>query len=368
MPKHRSLNLQKFVTSIPEPLIKEYFQKKLKIDPLPLKSFDYESINQFLDTIHDETLKTGILEDFTHINDISEKTTNILVKAIKKYNIITTGKEERHALAMDIFLHHENAYEYAYDYYCLFNSASKMSCHNITAKEFKLTSEKKTHFEDQIKEFYATSEKGQECIIRYHEENDQVVIVVIRGSYKQSKSIWKDRKVGIIVFRPATEDILQYDKTRCVLSIKAPYQQDKENYIATFAESIIDDKSQATRADRDTTYTLKPLQDGTFSYNGNEKIKSVKLLEIEVAIKSGTKPTIKLKSSDIRKTLQEEITSISLSSGELVHAKLGFELIVGKKTKMILIEITPPNVTELTKKKYADIIDDYLKKNGVKLV
>jgi hypothetical protein len=52
---------------------------------------------------------------------------NILVKAVQYYAILTTGKEERQALAMDIVFHHKEAFDYAYDFYCLFNTSIKMT-------------------------------------------------------------------------------------------------------------------------------------------------------------------------------------------------------------------------------------------------
>ncbi|TFE70447.1 hypothetical protein A7Q09_03565 [Methylacidiphilum sp. Yel] len=98
-----------------------------------LNTFDYDSVNKFLDTIEDEDLKSSILEDLTHINAICEKMMNILVKAVQRYGIETTGEKERQALAMDIFLHRKQAFDYAYDFYCLFKASSKMSHHKITA-------------------------------------------------------------------------------------------------------------------------------------------------------------------------------------------------------------------------------------------
>lgn len=143
MPRHRSLNLKKFIDSIPEPLVKEYFKQKLGGGAsFSLKTFDYDSVNKLLDIVKNEELKSSILEDFTHINDICEKMMNILVKAVQRYGIETTGEEERQARAMDIFLHHKEAFDYAYDFYCLFNASSKMSHHNITADDLEITPEK----------------------------------------------------------------------------------------------------------------------------------------------------------------------------------------------------------------------------------
>ena len=73
-------------------------------------------------------------------------------------------------------------------------------------------------------------------------------------------------------------------------------------------------------------------------------------------------------SSNVLKTLKDDINGINLGSGDLVHAKFRFGLDIDGKPRKVTFEITPPNVTDLTKKKYADIIGAYLKENGVKLV
>jgi len=68
------------------------------------------------------------------------------------------------------------------------------------------------------------------------------------------------------------------------------------------------------------------------------------------------------------RTLKDDLDGISLSSGDLVHAKFRFKLDIDGKRRKVTFEITPSNVTDLTKKKHADIISAYLKEQGVKLV
>ena len=369
MPRHRSLNLKKFIDSIPEPLIEEYFKQKVEGGaPLSLKTFDYDSVNKLLDAVQDEELKNSILEDFTHINDICEKMMNILVKAVRRYGIETTGEEERQALAMDIFLHHKDAFDYAYDFYCLFNASSKMSHHNITAEDFEITPEKMDRFKEKVKAFYFNLAKGQECLVRHYDEDDQAVIVVMHGSYKRSVVIWDGQQIRTLFFRPANEDVLQFNKNTSVLSIKAPYQKDKVNYINAFTEAILGDESQAERPDRDVTFTLEPLQKGSFNFAGNELITSITLLEVKLAMRGVTGPAVVISSSDVQRTLEDDLYGISLSSGDLVHAKFRFKLEIDGKPRKVTFEITPPNVTDLTKKKHADVINAYLKEQGVKLV
>ncbi|MFH0926834.1 MAG: hypothetical protein V1872_14585 [bacterium] len=366
MPRHRSLNLQKFIDSLPESLLEEYFTKPSP--GLTPPAYNYDSINKFLDEIPDENLKSKILEDFTHINDICEKTMNYVVRAYHKYGIRMPEEAKKEEMAMDLFLHHAEAFDYAYDYYCLYKSTSKMSHHNIESNNFQLTDQKINLFKQKVSEFYSELAKGQECIIRYHDDEDQAVIVVIHGSYKRSLVVWEGQQITTKFFRPANEDILQFDKKKSVLSLKAPYKKDKENYIACFTSAIIEDETQEEREDRDVTYTLEPLQNGTFNFEGNEVITDILLLEIKLAMRGSTAPTIKLKSSDIRETLDKDISGVRLDSGELVHAKFKFTIELDNRPRNITFEITPPNVTDLTKQQHADIIADYLKENGVKLV
>lgn len=369
MPRHRNLNLQKFIDSIPSPLLEEYFERKIGSDfRVLISQIDYGTIKAYLDSPQDEDMKITIREDFTHINDICERNMNILVQSLDKYRIKIDREKERHELAMDIFLNHKDAYNYAYDYYSLFNSSSKMSEHNIEAIDFKITEDKLQRFKTKVKEFYSRQAKGEECIVRCYEEDDQVVFVIIHGSYKQSKTIWDEKDIKTVFFRPANEDILQYKKDSSAFSIKAPYKKDKENYIKAFTDEILCDTSQSDRPDRDQTYTLEPLQNGTLSFNGNEEIVSIVLLEIKLKMQGSTTPEIEIKSSDVLKTLEENFESISLNSGKLIHAKFLFGLEVAGKTKKITFEITPPNITDLTKKKHASIIGDYLKENGIKLI
>ena len=92
------------------------------------------------------------------------------------------------------------------------------------------------------------------------------------------------------------------------------------------------------------------------------------LLEAKLTMKGETAPTVEIKSSNVMKTFEKDIPGLSLSSGSVTHAKLRFEVTVDGKTKKINIEVNPPNITDLPKKRYADIIGAYLEEQGVKLV
>ncbi len=115
MPKHRNMALKKFVESIPQPLMKEYFEKKCPGVEC-LTSYDPESICRFLDGPEDEALASSICEDFSCINDVCETVMNYVDRAVRLYCIERTGDEVVDHLVMRLFLHHKQAFEYAYDY------------------------------------------------------------------------------------------------------------------------------------------------------------------------------------------------------------------------------------------------------------
>jgi len=366
MPRHRSLTLRKFLDAIPPSLIEEYFQQEFKSE-VRLNAYDYEAIDELLSGTAEEDLKGKIKEDFTHINDICEKHMNVLVRAMDRYRIESSGTENTQELAMRMFLHHSEVFDYAYDYYCLSYSTSKMSQYNITANRCEISPKKIKRFEERVENYYHKAEKGQLCRVRHYDEEDQSVIVVLHGSYLRPWNVWKGQRLETVYFRRASEDILQFDKKKSILSVKAPYQKDRENYIKAFTETILEDETQANRPDRDATYTLEPLQNNTFSFAGNEQIISIILVEVKLRLKGITFPEVTIKSTDVLRTL-DTFGNLKLDSGELVHAKFRFQLEVDGKTRGVTFEITPPNVTDLPRKRYAEVIGEYLKENGVKLV
>jgi len=368
MPQHRRLNVKKFLDSLSESLIREYFSRFFE-GQLQLDACDSASVMALMDTLEDEALKSTIREDFGRINDISETVMNHLVKAARTYGVEIMENEPRESLAMRVFLFHPVAYEYSYDKFCIFNAENKVSEHNVTATDLRVTPEKLDAFKSRISDYYATLAKGQECIVRHHDENDRTYIVVFHGSYRRSVPTWDGHEIRTLFFRPATEDVLIYDKKAGTLLIKAPYRRDKENYIKTFTEVIVEDGNQATRPDRDSTYTLEPLRNGTFSFAGNEYITGVTLLEVKMSLNGTTSPEVALKSPDLLRTLKDDVPGrITLDSGDLLHAKFRFNIKVEGKPRRVTFVITPPNVTNLHRKKYADLIGAYLKEFGVKLV
>ena len=89
---------------------------------------------------------------------------------------------------------------------------------------------------------------------------------------------------------------------------------------------------------------------------------------MKVQLPGETEPVIELSSNDVRKSLAEDFSEMSLKSVKLICAGFRFFLEIDGKTEKVSFMISPPDVSDLTKKNHAEIIAAYLEEQGVKLI
>lgn len=369
MSLHRSLTLHKLLSAIDPELMERYFTEKLSDSTKLPERFvmSPSTVEVFMKDSRNEETTALVLEEFRKINDICEKAKNHVVRAYKEYNITWKDGETPENLAMKLFLDYKEAFDFAYTWFCYYHTSSNFSSHRIRG-DFKLTNKKLNAFLKETKYWFGQLAKGDECIITHYDEEDSTVFLIKHGSYVRTVAYWEKNKIGMTSFRPANEDILLYDKTYGILQIKASLQKDREQYIKSFSSCIMDDESLAKSENRDTTYTLKPLQDGSFSWNGNEYISDILLTEIKLQLPGSTKPVVVISSGDIRKSLRESLKGIDIGMGKLTYARFRFVLNVDGKKPKVSVAVMPPAKTNLAQKRYSDVISHYLKEQGVKLV
>jgi len=369
MPRHRELNLKKFEVSVGSDLIGRYLKKKLPDQRMlpPKITIDGNFLKKFTEALQSqgqEVLVKEMLEDFTKIYDTGQKSMNILVRSADLHNIEHSGKEKKAGMAMRLFLDPSDAFQYAHDLSCYFAPSSKIREYKVENALFKSPESKLSDFKEMISSFYGKQEKGYNVALRDYEDGPEYIIVVDRGSYIQVKGIWENGEIKTITYRPANEDVLIFNRKTSILSIKAPYDKDRKNYRAAFYKAFFGGDIEP-EPEPDALYTLKPVQDGSFNYDGDETIRHVILLSVKLQFPG--KSSVILTSEDLLDSLDYEFSDYSLKSGEMVHAKFRFRVILEDKEKNVTVEISPPNVTDLYKKQYADIISDYLIKQKVKL-
>ena len=160
-------------------------------------------------------------------------------------------------------------------------------------------------------------------------------------------------------FRPACEDVLIYDKARAVLSVKVSAMGDREHYVRSFAAFFLGDAALADDPDRDSIYTLEPLQTRRSDWAGNGRVSAVELRKAKL------KPFNT--SSEVR-TVEGDgllLSEVDQGRGELTEVKLRFTIVTDSREDKVTFTITPPCVTDAVKKRHAEVIAAYLREKGV---
>ncbi|MDO8489457.1 MAG: hypothetical protein Q7S42_05045 [Candidatus Omnitrophota bacterium] len=367
MAKHRSFKIEKFVTGVKSELLKEYFTRK----DVPVADgfvFDRNNIHDFLDGISDEGKRSYIEEELQCINDIADRARGYLEQARREYNIAVQDDEPSEATAMRVFLHSEEAFSLALDFYLYVVYSEKLSHHKFDHNNCNFAEDRVALLKSAIEEHFKDSGKSEHCDIRYRTHGGKHVVLIAHGNFMRTHLIFKDGKVDIQSFRPAKEDMLVFDTRNCVLSVNAGgwSDADKKRYIEIFGSAILGMDQVADATFNNTLVVLDPIKNGTFSYSGNNDVESVDLTEVRVKCRGTKVIRVTINCGDVRQAFSD--LNISMQDGEYVSAKLRFYIKrSGKKSKSITVEIKPPENTKLPEKAEKEIIETYLRDNGVLL-
>jgi len=370
MVKHRGFTLQKFLMAAGEPLIREYFQDRGTPIPDGLSVTSEQPFQQFLDALPDAD-QQAILEDLHCINDVAEQGKDHLEEAKHAFQIETPDDEPRERTALTLFLRdREGAFRYAYDGYRYRLVASKLQHYQLPVQSPTFEPEGVRRFRDEVQRFYQEQSKGAGCLVRHRQEAEKHVLLLLRGDHMTTELVWEDGAPKTDFYRKAKEEVLIYDTRNAVLSLKVVgrNEQAKRKYIEAFCQCFLgmDQVDEAIFSTR--TVSLAPIQTNRFNYGGNAQIRWVRLVGIILRLQGASAATLDLKGDDVLETLQQDIRGVSLGDGPLLLARLRFKLEYdGRSPKPITVELQANGHTDLPKKREADIIEQYLKDNGVLL-
>lgn len=368
--QQRKLDLKTFLEAMPSDLLQEYIDQKSQgfSQKVIVGDITAEKILVFIDQDPDGMIQGFIYQDLIEINDLCGRSMPILVELAGTHRVPIDDKECCEAFAMRVFLRFRHVFDYAHDRYYFQHCSGKVSDHHISADNIDLSEQKKINFQEACKKHFSDALMGSGCNIHFYQQNNKVMIAIERGGYKRAVSSWKDdqmRDTRMLRYRPAKEDILEYDLSEKRLRIKAT-NNDRDFYIETFCKDIICDASQIEREDRDKTFDLSQLQRTGFRFELDQDVQLVYLKEVRVKLMDGSKTEVILKSNDVLHSHGNKVTGTWLTAGVIVHAKFLFILKIDGKQKKVSFIITPPNASDLNKKKYASLISSYLERIGFK--
>jgi hypothetical protein len=366
MPPHRPLEIKTFATPIPPDLQERYFRHfDWDTPPKGWEFLNPDALEAFLSRSENANFGSVVTGEFRRMNDLCTRSMNLLVRGYNRAGIELPNDRTAQELAMRLFLDDREAFEYAWSRYLLFGGSPKLSVYPLAISARPIDGSGIARFQEAMKRWFLGLAKG-DCNVRHFEDTDELVILVTRGSYMRTVACLNGNEAGFTTFRPASQDVLVYDRQLRQLTVKAGLLKERDRYLRAFAECIAGDETLADAARAAQVFTLAPLMDGTFDYAGNEVITGVDLVKIRVDLDSAENPQIEIRSDDVRRTIDRY--RLPAPEGSLTYARFRFRLNPpGERPKTVTFEIEPPSRTDLAQKQYSDLIEDYLAQQGVKL-
>ncbi len=368
MSKHRSFTLDKFINSVNDDLLKEYFQQR-KLDYPTDQACDSEQVEKFLSSLCNDGLSKEIEEELHFINDIADKSRDYLEIAIKQYDIPVEENETSESTAMRVFLHSEEAFSLAYDHYLYVLYSEKLTHHkfeNVKAEFNEITI---SAFKQKVKDYFRESGKSENCDIRAYTEDKKYYFIIARGDFMRTHLVFEDSKVKIASYRPAQEDMIVFNERNLVLSlqVKGRADDDRKKYIELFGTTFLGLDKIDEDTFNNTLLVLEPIKNGSFNYGGNEYIEKVVLSEVKVKQRGAGPIRLIVGAQDVTRLFSRY--GLQYDSCEYVSVKLKFFIKrEGKKSKALTVEIQPPGKTSLKERDGKKVVEDYLRENEILLV
>ncbi len=370
MPKHRGLTFKRFFHAIPLDLFERYLdQLQTEGKPSGWALLHHKNLEAFLGDPQNAAVSPLILQDFHRINDLCGHGMSLLVRAYRRAEVDIDQSGTAEELAMRLFLDHREAFECAWSLYLIYSNPSKLSVYRVPGPSIQVAAEHVQRLQSDLASWFSGLAKGDACQVDWFVDGDETVIRISRGSYLRTVACWQGDEVTFMRFRPASEDVIVYNRRLSELVIKASLPKDRAQYLTAFAACIAGDTRLAEAAREAPVFTLAPLQDGTFHFEGDGVVTGVSLVRVTINLRDRRSTVMELKSEDVVETLRRPpFAGLSLAAVELVAASFRFQLQPeDAPPASVTFEIEPPARTDLTQKLYADIIERYLTEQGVRL-
>ena len=371
MPRHRGLNLKRFTFNVPFDLFQQYFkQVTVEGDPNTPMFPDVKAMEAWLDASENREASGVVLEEWGRIFDICVHAGAHLFRAYERSKLPCDQDRPIEELAMRLFLEDQDAFEYAWSYYLLHASQARVSQYRFPAGELAPHPDQVHAMERFLSGMFEQQKKGAPCHVRVNNDESGVIILVSRGAYMRTVMQWQGTRVVFRTFRPAVEDVMTYEPDAERLNVRPGFNRDRPLYVHAIARFLAEDDTLADQALSDRVFSLERIQNGQFSYKGNDVIRRVALLEVHLHLLALGEPTLVIKSDDVVRTLREDLHGVSLSMGQLKRVKLLFELQLklNARPEPVVFEIEPPGFSDLSLRRHNEHIEAYLRAHGVKLV
>lgn len=366
VPKHRDLNLRKFVAQIPPDLMARYLTS-LAGDRTPgdWATLNGDALLYWLEEPENDALKGLVDYDFKRVNDIATFGEGPLLEAYRYYRLPLDQNATNEALSLELYLSYPEAWGKVWSRFLMSSLSGKASHYRLPAKAIELSSELCRAFESDVRKGHAARAMGNLAKVHPYDDAGQVLLYVERGQRMRATAHWEGADVSFMAYRPAVEDVLTYSGATGEVKVKATLASDIADYVRLFSRHFLSDDAAGLAAMLQPTFDLEPFQTGTFDYRGGKHFAQVALVGAKFRPRGQARATVLVSSADVLMTLR--MMNISLLSTELLAVRLSFKLPKKALLPSVTFEIAPPVKTDLPDNRYADLINEYLAQNGVRL-
>jgi hypothetical protein len=370
MARHRTLNLAKLVHAIPGDIMERYFERlPAQQRPQAWAYWNGDQLDDYLRDKADPQVAAEIREDLSCINDIAETGPATLVRTYNKFGLSVDQDRPMEQLAMVLFLDHPEAFEFAWSRHLLYAGSSRLNIYSIPPDSVNITPKNIESFRRAASDWFSQNGKGKNCIVRTYEDNGETVMVVRHGSYLRMTPFWNDQQeYDTLGYRPGLQDVVVFDPSQGLLQISATVKKDSDQYLLLFATYLAGNPQLAKEAQREADFSLSPLQQGLFRYEGNAVITGIELRQIRLKVFGSETSVVDITASNTLRALEKDLAPLSLNIGMLTYAKFKVYLRPpGLPKTTATFYIAPPEGSDVWEEKHADIILKYLEEQGVKL-
>jgi len=161
--------------------------------------------------------------------------------------------------------------------------------------------------------------------------------------------------------------MLVFDGNNNVLSmsLSSRSDEDKKKYLEMFGSAFLDVTQIDDSTVNNSLIDMDPIKKRTFNFGGNEQVESIKLTEIHAKLRGGAMRLI-LRSNDLAGLQGYGVGADG--AAEFVSAKLKFLIRrEGRKSKSFTVEVKQSGNSKIPQKKEKEIIELYLREQGVLL-
>ena len=218
--------------------------------------------------------------------------------------------------------------------------------------------------------YFKRQGRGEQQKIKCYRDKVEFTIVIVHGNYERVQRYWKPGKeeTDVLRYRPAETDVVRYLAKTKEFEIAARNRRDQGFYFEIFNEIFLEDMEASREDEAYWEFTLKPLKEGRFNFSGEGLVEKVDLVALTLRKPSERGPLwLEVRDRDVIRAIRELGLERKIKEMEMIRARFRFYIRRWGKIYHVTFEIKPHHRTTLVGKIFEPIINDYLRKNGVKL-